>query len=319
MRSKLLQLLTSTDSFISGQEISNILGISRTAVWKHIEELRKNGYELEALPRKGYRLLRTPNLASADEIKAQLTTKRIGQNIVYKKAVASTQETAHEQARNGAPEGTIVVADEQLAGKGRLGRNWYSPPGSGLWSSLILRPDIPPHKAPQLTLLTAVAVVEGIREVTGLGSQIKWPNDILLHGKKTAGILTEMQSDPDRIQAVIIGVGMNVNQEAFPEELAETATSLRIEAGGTVYSRAELIAAMLKRFEHWYDHYLMNGFPEIRERWEALTVTIGKEITATTLTKTIKGYAEGITEDGVLILKKSDGTLEHIYSADITL
>ncbi|WP_158735360.1 biotin--[acetyl-CoA-carboxylase] ligase [Alteribacillus sp. YIM 98480] len=320
MRGKLLQLLMRTsNSFVSGQEISENLGISRTAVWKHIEELRKNGYELEAVPRKGYRLTHTPNHATADEIEAILSTENIGKNIIYKKEVTSTQALAHDMARNDASEGTLVVADHQQKGKGRLGREWHSPPGTGLWFSLILRPDIPPQKAPQLTLLTAVAVTEGINEAAGIEAQIKWPNDILIDGKKTAGILTEMQSEPDRVQAVIVGIGININQqpEHFPEQLLSKATSLSIAKENKIFSRAKVIAAILERFEEWYSQYLTDGFEQVRKRWEKLAVTIGKEITATTVTKTVEGLAQGITEDGVLLLKKKDGQIEHIYSADI--
>ncbi|MFB4163389.1 biotin--[acetyl-CoA-carboxylase] ligase [Alteribacillus sp. JSM 102045] len=320
MRGKLLQLLMKTsNTFISGQEISENLGISRTAVWKHIEELRKNGYQLEAVPRKGYRLLHTPNHASADEIEALLTTNKIGKNIIFKNEVTTTQELAHELARNDASEGTIIVADQQLQGKGRLGREWHSPPGTGLWFSLILRPDVPPQKAPQLTLLTAVAVTEGIYEAAGIEAEIKWPNDILIDGRKTAGILTEMQSEPDRVQAVIIGIGLNINQqpEHFPDELLSKATSLSIAKGNKIFQRANVIAAILGRFESWYYQYLNHGFDQVRKRWEALAVTIGKEITATTVTKTVKGTAEGITDDGVLLLRKMNGEIEHIYSADI--
>ncbi|SFE34484.1 biotin--[acetyl-CoA-carboxylase] ligase [Alteribacillus iranensis] len=319
MRSKLLQLLRQTNGYISGQEISKQLGISRTAVWKHMEELRKNGYELEAVPRKGYRLLNDPNRAGEDEIKAKLQTQTLGQEIIYKNEVTSTQEEAHEAARKGAAEGTIIVADRQLKGKGRLGRKWESPPGSGLWFSLILRPPIPPQEAPQLTLLTAVAVTEAVTEATGLQPQIKWPNDILLNGKKVAGILTEMQSDPDRIQAVIVGIGININQMEFPEELSDIATSLKQESEGTTYSRADFIAILLSRYEYWYHHYLKHGFLDVKKRWEALTFTIGKKIKATTVTKTLIGTAVGITDDGVLLLKKEDGEIEHIYSADISL
>ncbi|MDQ0299411.1 BirA family biotin operon repressor/biotin-[acetyl-CoA-carboxylase] ligase [Salibacterium salarium] len=319
MRDRLLQLLTATDSFVSGQEISTKLGISRTAVWKHIEELRKNGYELEAVPRKGYRLTHAPDLASIDEIKASLHTEHFGTSIVYKKKVTSTQEVAHELARNEAEEGTVVVAETQYKGKGRMNREWHSPSGTGLWFSLIVRPDIIPQKAPQLTLMTAVAVTEGIMEATGIQAQIKWPNDILIDGKKIAGILTEMQSEPDRVQAIIIGIGLNINQqvEHFPEELLPKATSLALENDGVTYQRAVVISAILKRLEQWYFHYLQHGFKEVRERWESLAVTIGKQIKASTMKETVSGIAEGITEDGVLLLKKQDGTIEYIYSADI--
>ncbi|SFP42661.1 biotin--[acetyl-CoA-carboxylase] ligase [Salibacterium halotolerans] len=320
MRDKLLQVLEDTaDAYVSGQQISRKLGISRTAVWKHIEELRKNGYEIEAAPRKGYRLTHTPNRVSADEIKARLHTNTFGQRLFYKEEVTSTQEEAHELAGKHEPEGTVVAADKQVKGKGRLDRPWLSTPGTGLWFSIILRPDIRPQYAPQLTLLAAVAVTEGISSATGLDPCIKWPNDILLNGKKTAGILTEMQSDPDRVQAVIIGIGLNINHETddFPPDLQSKATSLALENNGAAFHRADITASVLKSMEQWYETYLTEGFASIRRRWEELAVTIGTRVRAVSRSKTVEGYAEGITEDGVLLLKQSDGTIEKIYSADI--
>ncbi|MGY4690081.1 biotin--[acetyl-CoA-carboxylase] ligase [Salibacterium sp. K-3] len=320
MRDKLLQVLEDTaDTYVSGQQISRQLGISRTAVWKHMEELRKNGYEIEAVPRKGYRLTHTPDIASADEIKARLDTKSFGNRMVYKEEVSSTQETAHELARKNEPEGTVIAADKQVKGKGRLDRPWHSPSGTGLWFSIILRPDIIPQCAPQLTLVAAVAVTEGLRRASGIEAQIKWPNDILINERKTAGILTEMQSDPDRVQAVIIGIGLNINQEKhdFPDDLQQIATSLALENEGVPFNRAAIIAAVLESLEHWYTLYLEQGFKEVRRRWEELAVTIGKHVQAVTASKTVEGYAEGITEDGVLLITQKDGTTERIYSADI--
>lgn len=320
MRSKLLQLLSqSKDDYLSGQQISDMLDISRTAVWKHMEELRKNGYEIEAVPRKGYRLRYVPNLASSAEIKAKLHTKVIGHRIVDKKEVTSTQDIAKELMQQGAEEGTIVIADKQTEGKGRLGRPWHSMAEKGLWFSIILRPTIPPQVAPQLTLLTAVAVQEGLERATGLPVKIKWPNDILFNGKKIAGILTEMQSELDLVQAVIVGIGVNVNQQTddFPKELSNVATSLSVEAGGKVFQRSDIIVSILERYEHWYFQYLESGFPPVKKRWEQLSLTIGKEITAKTMRKEVTGVAEGITDDGVLLIRKKDGTIESIYSADI--
>ncbi|MFC5714250.1 biotin--[acetyl-CoA-carboxylase] ligase [Thalassorhabdus alkalitolerans] len=319
MRGKLIQVLTEAgNEFTSGQYLSEQLGISRTAVWKHIEELRKSGYELEAVPRKGYRLLFTPDTVSAEEISSRLTTSIMGAQVHYEKSVPSTQEVAHKLARDGAAEGTVIVADEQTKGKGRLGREWFSPPGTGLWFSLLLRPDIPPQQAPQLTLLTAVAVIEGIEEATGVKAEIKWPNDLLVQGRKIAGILTEMQSEPDRVQAVIVGVGINVNQEksSLPEDLQSIATSLAIEKG-TPFHRADVLTSVLKRYEYWYQHFLHEGFDRVRRRWEALAISFGQKITARTVQGAEYGTAKGITDDGVLILEKEDGEIKYIYSADI--
>ncbi|WP_018922280.1 biotin--[acetyl-CoA-carboxylase] ligase [Salsuginibacillus kocurii] len=320
-RDELLRLLVQEETgFVSGQEISNRLGISRTAVWKQIEELRKSGYEVEAVPRKGYRLLHRPNMVTSEEIKSRLETEHLGQHVIYNEEVTSTQDLAHEQAQKSAPEGTIVVADRQTKGKGRLGRVWHSPPEHGLWTSLILRPNIPPYKAPQLTLLTAVAVAEGAGNLTGAEAEIKWPNDVLLNGKKLCGILTEMQSEADMIHAIIVGIGMNVNQQVqdFPEELKGIATSLRLEYGAP-FRRADVLKEILERFEYWYQRFLTEGFEPVRNQWEVYALSFGRRIKARTIQGTIYGIAKGITADGVLLLEDDEGKTQQIYSADIEI
>lgn len=321
IRKKLLEAFSEADGdFISGQKISEILGCSRTAVWKHIEDLRSEGYELEAVRRLGYKILKKPDKISGNEIQLGLQTVSLGRNIHFEESIPSTQKIAHRLAYEGAEEGTLVVAEEQTAGRGRLDRTWFSPKYTGVWMSLIVRPEIPPPNAPQLTLLTAVAVVQGIQETTGLEPDIKWPNDILIHGKKVVGILTELQAEADRINSVIIGIGINVNQELehFPEPINMTASSLSIEAGKKI-NRAELIQAILLKFEKLYREYLSSGFQVVKLLWESYAVSIGKQIVARTLTESIEGVAMGITDDGVLMLKSADGTMHHIHSADIQL
>jgi BirA family biotin operon repressor/biotin-[acetyl-CoA-carboxylase] ligase len=320
-RKRLLKLFSEAKGdFISGQKISEILGCSRTAVWKHIEDLRKEGFELEAVRRLGYRIVKTPDKITANEIQLGLKTETLGRYIHFEEEVTSTQKIAHKLAYEGAKEGTIVVAEQQIAGRGRMDRKWFSPKGTGIWMSLILRPPIPPQKAPQLTLLTAVAIAQAIQEVTGIVPDIKWPNDILVNGKKCVGILTELQADPDRIHSVIIGIGINVNQELehFPEDIRTIATSLSIEKGEKI-KRVELIQEVLLKLETLYRQYLQHGFLPIKLLWEGYAVSIGKEITARTLTGTIQGLALGITEEGVLMLKDADGVVHYIHSADIEL
>jgi BirA family transcriptional regulator, biotin operon repressor / biotin---[acetyl-CoA-carboxylase] ligase len=317
MRSKLLEMLIERQGeFVSGEAISHSLNCSRTAVWKHIEELRKAGYKLEAAPRKGYRIIHQPNLLTENEIKAGLVTNYVGKFVVYEQTASSTQEIAHRLARDGAVEGTLVVADEQIGGKGRLGRPWFSPLGTGIWLSLILKPKIPPQQAPQLTLLTAVAVIRGIESATGIHCDIKWPNDILLNDKKLVGILTEMQADPDQIHSVIIGIGLNVNQTSFPKEISDIATSLFIEIGEEV-NRATILHNILIQFEQLYEVFLEAGFLPIKQMWEAHAITIGRRITARTISGSIEGFAKGITDEGVLLLEDDFGTIHKIYSADI--
>lgn len=321
IRKELLDAFTHAgEAFLSGQHLAELIGCSRTAVWKHIEELRKEGFELEAVRNKGYRILKTPEKITADEIRLGLTTSFIGRNIHYEESVESTQRIAHRFASEDVPEGTVIIAEEQLSGRGRMDRKWHSPKYTGIWMSLIIRPNIPLSKAPQLTLLTAVAIVQAIEETTDLLPEIKWPNDILINGKKVTGILTELQAEADRIHSIIIGIGLNVNQtmEDFPLELRETASSLLIELGKTV-SRAELIRSIFKNFENLYTLYLNQGFLPIKLLWEGYTSSIGKNIRARTLTTTIEGKALGITDDGVLKLEDQTGYIHHIYSADIEI
>ncbi len=321
LREKLLEVFTHADGeFVSGQKLSEAIGCSRTAIWKHIEGLRKEGFELEALRRKGYRIISIPEKITSNEIQLGLATDTFGRTIHYEETVSSTQKIAHKLAYDGVNEGTIVVAEEQIAGRGRLDRVWHSPKYSGVWMSIILRPAIPISQAPQLTLLTAVSVASGIQELTGLLPEIKWPNDILINGKKCVGILTELQAEADRINSVIIGIGLNVNQtvEDFPKEIQTKATSLRIEAG-TKINRAELIQVVLKKLEQLYNEYLEHGFYPIKLLWEAYAISIGKEIVASTLKGKISGYAKGITDEGVLLIEDNSGKIHHIYSADIEI
>lgn len=296
LRKKLLDAFTNAgDSYLSGQAVANLVGCTRTAVWKHMEELRKEGFELEAVRRKGYRIIKTPERMTADEIRFGLRTESIGKNIHHFESVESTQKVAHQLSYNDTPEGTVIIAEEQTSGRGRMDRKWHSPKYTGVWMSLILRPAIPPAKAPQLTLLAAVAIVQAIEETTGLKPEIKWPNDILINGKKVTGILTELQAEADRIHSIIIGIGINVNQkqEDFPLDLQTTATSLAIEKGEAV-SRTELVRNVFKHMEKLYFIYLEKGFFPIKLLWESFAISIGRTLRARTLTSVIEGKALGL-------------------------
>jgi BirA family biotin operon repressor/biotin-[acetyl-CoA-carboxylase] ligase len=320
IRKQLLELFSKADGgFLSGQMISEKLGCSRTAVWKHIEDLRKEGYELEAVRRLGYRIAQKPDKVTANEIHLGLETEYIGRHIHFQETVDSTQKIAARLGYEGAPEGTVVVAEEQTAGRGRLNRQWYSPSGTGIWMSILLRPNIPVHQAPQLTLLAAVSVAQAIEEI-GITVGIKWPNDILIGGKKAVGILTELQADPDRIHAVIVGIGINVNQQSyhFASEIENIATSLCIETG-THVNRATLMQRIFANMEKLYKEYLQNGFTVIKVLWESYAISIGKEIKARTMHETLIGTAIGITDDGVLILEEKNGSIHYIHSADIEI
>ena len=314
-------LLKKQDSYISGQVISEALGVSRTAVWKHIQGLEELGYRIQSVHKKGYQLKAMPDTLNRVELERGLKTCFIGREMVIEESVTSTQKVAHHLAEDKAIDGTVVLADEQTGGRGRLGRAWHSPKGTGIWMSLILRPDLPIQKTPQITLLTAVSVARAIQNVTKLGVQIKWPNDILFQGKKLCGILTELQAEEGKVKSVIVGIGVNVNvsETDLPQELHEVATSLKMIMGQSV-SRNSLICSILGEFEDLYTIYLEEGFHMIKILWESYAASFGRTVNARTLKgDVIRGKAQGITDDGVLLLVDNEGTTHHIYSADIEL
>lgn len=314
------QLLASRGEPVSGQQLAEQYGISRTAIWKHMKELEEQGFVMETVKKKGYVLKQAPDTLQPLCIRPFLHEGGIGGNLVYETSVASTQIVAHQLAQDGAPDGTVVLAEEQTSGRGRLSRKWQSAYGKGVWMSVILRPQIPVHLAPQFTLVAAVAAAKAIEEAIGAAPSIKWPNDILIDGKKCTGILTELQADADGVQALIIGIGLNANQlpADFPEELEGIATSLAIEKGGSI-NRAKLAADVLNELSSHSQLYLEEGFAPVKRIWESYSNTIGSRVRARLAKETLHGVAERITEDGVLMLRTDDGKVHPIYSADIEL
>ena len=314
------RLIEAKGSAISGQQLADEFGISRTAVWKHIKELEEQGYEIASVKKKGYSLVSQPDTLEPAGLQPLLKTRVIGRTMVYQQSCASTQIIAHQLAQEGTPAGTVAITEEQTAGRGRMARVWDSAYGKGVWMSIVLRPDVVPQKAPQFTLVAAVAMVRAIEEVTSVKPEIKWPNDILIKGKKCTGILTELQSDADGIQALIIGIGLNVNQDLsdFSEEVQPIATSLKIESG-TQISRQEMVRSILFYLEQYTDLYIEQGFGILKVLWESYSSTIGSKVRARLPKETLEGIAEGITEDGVLQLRTPDGKLHAIYSADIEM
>lgn len=314
------RLMEAAGEPVSGQQLADEFGISRTAIWKHIKELQEKGYEISSVKKKGYILSGIPDTLEASAIQPLLKTERYGKTLEWVASCESTQIIAHQLAQQGVADGTVVLTEEQTAGRGRMARKWDSAYGRGIWMSVILRPDVPLHRAPQFTLITAVAVVRAIEEVTGLRPDIKWPNDILLNGRKCTGILTELQSDADGIQALIIGIGLNANQdlEDFSDEVKEIATSLKMENGEAV-SRQQLVRAILYHLEQYTAIYIKEGFGVLKLMWESYSTTIGKPVRARMAKETLEGIAEGITDDGVLQLRTADGKLHGIYSADIEM
>lgn len=316
----LSQLINAKGEPVSGQKLADELNISRTMIWKHLKSIEEDGYVIEAIKKKGYVLQSIPDIVTPEQIIPNLNTKQLGRTIDYYTTCESTQIIAADKAREGAPHGTVVIAEEQTDGRGRLDRSWNSTANKGIWMSVIIRPAISPQFAAQFTLVSAVAITQAIQEVTNLTPEIKWPNDILINGKKVTGILTELQADMDIVHSIIIGIGVNVNQEqsAFEESIQKTATSLKIENGEEI-DRSLLASKILYYLEKYGDLYVENGFKPIKILWESHNCTIGKRIRATTLRETLEGVALGITNDGVLEIKLDSGEIRGVYSADIHL
>jgi BirA family biotin operon repressor/biotin-[acetyl-CoA-carboxylase] ligase len=319
--SKILSALRENPDGVSGAELAQQLGISRAAVWARIEELRKVGYDIEAGPHFGYKLVGSPDALHADDLLARLgKTKVIGRDIRVFEQTTSTNDVIEKLARDGVPEGAVVFAESQTKGRGRLGRKWVSPERKGLWFSILLRPDLRPQETTQLTVASATALRRAIQSETGLEPEIKWPNDILVGGKKVAGILTELSAELDRVRHVILGIGVDVNQGAgeFPPELRKLATSLKIESGRAI-SRPELAAAILRELDFDYARICGGEFPAVADEWESGCATIGKNVTVHIGDRKIRGGAESLDDDGALLIRTEHGHLERIIGGDVTL
>ncbi|EUJ24540.1 birA bifunctional protein [Listeria grandensis FSL F6-0971] len=318
-RRKLLDVFRAAEGgLVSGQELAGALNCSRTAVWKQIEELKKAGFEIDAKRGSGYAIRPTEDAFAEDILYFHAKTKFIGQQVAFYPDVTSTQIIAHQLVGEGAPSGTVIVADQQTAGKGRLARPWNSQKGTGIWMSTILRPEIPMQQVPQFTFIASLAIAEAIENVTGLEPQIKWPNDLYIDKRKVCGVLTEMQAEAEQVHAVIIGTGINVNQDAFPEELREKATSLAILAGHPI-SRGALYGEIVGQLEKYYELFLNQGFAPIKLLWEARAIPFSEKIIAKTLKGEIRGTVKGISDEGVLIVQDAVGEEHAIFSADILL
>ncbi|HLH52252.1 MAG TPA: biotin--[acetyl-CoA-carboxylase] ligase [Verrucomicrobiae bacterium] len=319
---RILQALRSSSSgSISGAELSQQLGISRAAVWARIEELRRLGYDIEASPHQGYRLLKSPDALHADDLTWRLESgRKIGRDIRVFEQTTSTNDVIEKLAQDGVPEGIVVFAESQTAGRGRLGRRWVSPARKGLWFSVLLRPNIRPSAATQMTVAAATALRHAIESETQLKSEIKWPNDILISGKKVAGILTELSAELDRVKYLIVGIGVDVNlgPDDLPNELKSQATSLQIESGKPV-ARVELAAAILRELEKVYQQVLDGDFATVADEWEHHCSTLGRRLVIQLGDRRVSGRAEALGEDGALLLRTEHGHLERIVGGDVQI
>ncbi len=318
-KTEVLQLLRDSRDYVSGQQICESFGISRTAVWKIINQLKEEGYEIEAVQNKGYHLTGAPDVLSLSELKTRIKTKMAGSHLLYFDVVGSTNIEAKKQAENGAPEGLLVVADKQEAGRGRRGRSWESPAGVNIFMTLLLRPSFSPGKASMITLVMALSVAQAVSEAAGLTAKIKWPNDVVVNKKKVVGILTELTMETDYIQYLVCGVGINVNQMSFPETIAQTATSLYLE-GGRQVNRAGLIEKVMERFEENYEIFLrtedMSG---LTEPYNRLLVNKEERVRVLDPKGEYDGLSRGINEMGELIVEKQDGSEENVYAGEVSV
>lgn len=318
MKKKILELLQNCPDFISGQEISEHFGVSRTAVWKAIRQLEAEGYVIEAVRNKGYRMMAQPDLLTKEMIENQIHTKWAGQQLVVFEKTDSTNDQAKKMAEEGAGQGLLVVSDCQTAGKGRRGRSWDSKAGEGIFMTLLLKPDIAPGNASMLTLVMALAVRAGIAKVTGIDTQIKWPNDIVCDGKKVCGILTEMSAQIDYINYIVIGTGINVSNKTFPEEVAPTATSLYLITG-VPSSRAKLIAEIMAEFETYYAQYLQTqDLSGLVNEYNSHLVNRGRSVRVLDPRNEYTGVAQGINQAGELLVQTEDG-IRHVSSGEVSV
>ncbi len=319
MKTRLLRILREAEEYVSGQQLCELFGVSRTAVWKIIGQLKEEGYGIEAVKNRGYKIVDTPDVMTSQEILSRLHAEWMGQKCIHLASVDSTNNYAKRIAEEGALAGTLVVADEQKAGKGRRGRSWETPDNVNIMMTLLLRPKIHPGPAPRLTLLMAMAAAKSIRTETGLEAFIKWPNDVVVGGKKVCGILTEMSAEVDYINYVVVGIGVNVNQESFSEELGRTAGSLYLALGKKI-SRAGLAVRIVENFEMLYETFIKTeDLSELYEEYNAMCINCGRQVQVQEPDNAYIGTADGINEQGELIIHKEGGGVVCIYAGEVSV
>ncbi len=306
-------------AFVSGALLAAKLGLSRTGIWKHIRNLKSLGYEIVSHPKEGYKLVDIPDMLIPEEIVPDLGTSWLGRTYHYFPAIGSTNDAALKLAAQGAPHGTVVCAGEQTQGRGRLRRDWLSPPNRGIYTSILLRTPLPVHQAPQSTYIAALALAKILHSTYGLAAAIKWPNDVLINFKKVAGILTEMQSDQDLTRFLVTGIGINVNhsESEMDASFRYPATSVAIELGRCI-KRQELMKAFLERFEMEYDRFVEEGFEGIVEDLVKYSGILGRNISLLCGKEEISGKALGFSKEGALRLLTEQGEEKAIWVGDVT-
>lgn len=326
LKEKILWMLRKTDGYVSGQELCGQLGVSRTAIWKVIGQLKEDGYQIEAVKNRGYHMAAAPDVMTAEEIGSHLDTEVMGRCCIFYDETDSTNTRAKQLAEEGKPHGTLVCAERQTGGKGRRGRAWSSPPGEAVYMTLLLKPRIQPVHASMLTLVMGLAAAKACNEALykKLGEnapkvQVKWPNDLVLEGRKLAGILTEMSAEVDYINYVVIGIGINVNMRRFPEEIAKVANSL-YQVSGQTFSRAELTACCMKHFEECYNRFsATEDLSGLKEDYENLLVNMNQPVRVLDPRQEFEGKALGINEKGELLVEREDGQITPVYAGEVSV
>ncbi len=319
MKREILAALQRTEEYVSGQELCSQLGVSRTAVWKVINQLREDGYEIESVPHRGYRILRSPDHVTEEQVGSMLTTVWAGREIHYFETTGSTNNEARKLAENDAPHGTLVLADFQESGKGRRGRAWSTPKGMSVMMSLVVKPKLPPERASMMTLVMGMAVAAAVRELCGVEVSIKWPNDVVADRKKICGILTEMSCEIDCINYLVIGTGINVNLDEFPEELRQKATSIYLLTGKKV-SRAALTALCLKKFEYYYGLFMeRQDMSLLQDEYNHLLAGKDGAVRVLEPEHEYDGTSRGINERGELLVELEDGTVRQVYAGEVSV
>lgn len=314
-----MALLREQKDYVSGQELCQRFGVSRTAVWKAIGQLKKEGYAIDAVQNRGYRLADMESIYGQNELSSRIKSQWAGHRLHYFDSLGSTNAQAKLEAEAGAAHGTLVVTDMQTAGRGRRGRDWSSPAGTNVYFTLILRPDCEPNQASMLTLVMALAVAKGIARVTGLQADIKWPNDIVVNGKKVCGILTEMSLEQDYIQYLVTGVGINVRQQDFAPDIVNKATALEMEGAGNV-NRAELIAAIMKAYEEDYQVFQATGsLAKLRDTYDSMLVNRGRKVVILDPKGDYEGIARGIDDAGQLLVELPSGEIVKVYAGEVSV
>ena len=314
----LLTLLAENATVVnSGGRIAKEIGVSRSTVWRWVQRLRELGVKVKGRPATGYFLEQVPDILTPDMVRQRLKGSLFGKRIYHFFKTDSTNRVALELGHAGEPEGAIVLAEEQTAGRGRAGRSWNSERAAGIYATLLLRPRLAPVQAPLLTMMAGLSAHTAVQAVTGLTVDLKWPNDLLIRGKKAGGILTEMHAEPGQVRFVIVGIGLNVNQEKFAGELASIATSLRIETGKP-QSRMEVLVRLLREFEGDYNRFLREGVPSVVARFEAVSsYAKGKRVRVTNGAESYTGTTAGLGPEGLLQVKRDDGEMVTVIAGDV--